>query len=79
MFYSGFSVPRGSGVFRASVVRATRFLVLVIVVVLSPNVAINLSGINLIGEIFLCLIAFFSIFCRVDWSNEFFSSMACWN
>ena len=59
MFQSGFSVPRGSGALRASVFRAICFLVLVIDVILSPNVIISLSGIILIGEIFLRLMAFF--------------------
>ena len=46
------------------------FFVLVDDVVLSRNVIINLSGFIFIGEIFLRLIAFFFMFCRVDWSDE---------
>ena len=53
------------------------FFVLVIDVVLSPNVINNLSGFIFIGEIFLRLIAFFFMFCRVDWSDESSSSMGC--
>ena len=77
IFHSGFNVPRGSGAFRASVFRATCFLVLVIDVVLSPNVIINLSGFLFIGEIFLRLIAFYFTFCRIDWSDESSSSKVC--
>ena len=79
MFQSGFSVPRGSGALRASVFRAICFLVLVIDVVLSQNVIISLSGIILIGEIFLRLMAIFLMLCSVDWSEESPSSIVDWN
>ena len=49
---------------------ATCFLASVIVVVLSPIVIINLSGVIFIGVMFLLLVAFFFRFCRVKWSDE---------
>ena len=79
MFQSGFKAPRGSGALRASVFRAICFLVLVIDVVLSPNVIISLSGVILIGEVFLRLMAFFLMFCNVDWSEESSPSIVGWN
>ena len=49
MFHCGFSVPRGSGAFRAIDFRATCFLPYISVVVLSPNVTSSLEGIILPG------------------------------
>ena len=75
MFQSCLCVPRGPGAFRASVFCATYFLVLAIVVVLSPLVIIILSGVIFIGEMFFRLVAFFFKFCRVEWSDESSSSI----
>ena len=74
MFHNGLSVPRGSFDLRASVFRATCFLVLMIVVVLSPNVNISLSGIIFIGDVCLRFTAFFLTFCRVALSDAESSS-----
>ena len=72
-------MPRGSGALRAIVFRAICFRVLVIDVVLSPNVIMSLSGVILIGEVFLRLMAFFLMFCSVDWSEESSPSSVGWN
>ena len=74
IFHNGLSVPRGLVALRASVFRATCFLVLLIVVVLSPNVIISLSGVILIGDVYLRFAAFFLTFWRVELSEAESSS-----
>ena len=55
IFHNGFNVPRGSSAILIHVFLATCFLLFFSTEVLSPNVRLNLSGVNFIGEICLRL------------------------